>query len=392
MKSVCYRCIQDASLGSFIKANADQAHCDYCGKQWKKPQAMELHDVLHHMRKRIAYEYEDAANSVGYDSGEGGYQLPTIDSYELLDELGIGWDLDNEELTHDLALGLGDTPWVHVHPYSLEEGKARLMGWEQFARVVKHRVRYLMFPAKKPEEFIVSEEVTEPSEMLEELGELFREYELFSVISAGTVLHRVRIHAPEQGPENTIEALGPPPAEAARFANRMSPAGISMFYAAFDEETAVAETKVRHDGKPAERTIAKFKVTEDIVVLDLTTLPDYPGLFDVDESRLSERPAIGFLYDFVDDFTKPIEKDGREHVDYVPSQVVTEFVRYRLPEMIGKKLAGIRYRSARRENGDGCVLFYAREDFEEPESDDDVPPIELLDAETRVETIDTASH
>jgi hypothetical protein len=41
---------------------------------------------------------------------------------------------------------------------------------------------------------------------------------------------------------------------------KMSPAGVSMFYAALDETTALAETYVRHDGEPAQATIATFRL------------------------------------------------------------------------------------------------------------------------------------
>lgn len=35
-----------------------------------------------------------------------------------------------------------------------------------------------------------------------------------------------------------------------------------------------------------------------------------------------------FLQKFIHDITLPVELDGREHVDYVPTQVFTEYLRY----------------------------------------------------------------
>jgi HEPN superfamily RES-like protein len=64
---------------------------------------MMLSDLLPHIRERIEMEYEDAANSVGYETVEGGYQLPTMDAYDLLDEVGLGCDLDSESLRDDLG-------------------------------------------------------------------------------------------------------------------------------------------------------------------------------------------------------------------------------------------------------------------------------------------------
>jgi hypothetical protein len=337
------------------------------------------------MRERIEVEYEDAANSVGYESAEGGYQLSTMDGYELLDEVGVGW-LDNQELNDDLAAEFMDTPWVHKNPYSLTEESARRMSWEGFVELVKHRVRYLQWAPEHEDDA----EITPPSEMLEALGELFRTHDLLTVLRAGTELMRVRIHGPGEAPPNTLAGFGPPPIENARFSNRMSPAGVSMFYSALDEATALAETYVRHDGRPAEASIASFRLTEDLALLDLTNLPAVPSIFDGDEQNL-DRAAVGFLHEFADDLTKPIAKDGREHIEYVPPQVVTEYVRYRLPQRLGRAVHGILYRSARREGGIGCVLFYAHEDIIDDGYGPRVqPPFELLADRTRTIAVDTA--
>jgi hypothetical protein len=48
----------------------------------------------------------------------------------------------------------------------------------------------------------------------------------------------------------------------------------------------------------------------------------FPSLFD--EQRRHLRAGLSFLHDFAADLAKPIEKDGREHIEYVPTQIVTE--------------------------------------------------------------------
>jgi hypothetical protein len=364
------------------------------------------------MRERIEMEYEDPANSVGYETAEGGYQLATTDTWDLLDELGLGNDLSAPNLHADLTNALGMAEWIHRDPYSLTEEQARRMGWQEFSDLVKHRVRYLMFPPKKnptgetvvtdPDEIAMLEEmypdagvrprdeVTDPADMLDELGDLFEKNGLFYTLPAGTLLFRVRIHSPANRPDNTMAALGPPSGEHARFSNRMSPAGVPMFYAAFDEATALAETAVRHDGKPAEQTTGTFRVLKDLTLLDLVNLPAVPSLFDDDQANL-DRPALSFLHDFVEDLTKPIEKDGREHVEYVPAQIVTEYVRYRLGLKVGKQTVGIRYRSARKSEGIGCVLFYGGEDLRDgPFEPSNEKPFELVADQTRTVAIDTA--
>ena len=84
MPSVCSRCIKDRSLAKYIEENAYAYECFYCGKEWKTPRILDLDKLLRHMRERIEVEYEDAANSVGYESREGGYLLATMGGYDLL--------------------------------------------------------------------------------------------------------------------------------------------------------------------------------------------------------------------------------------------------------------------------------------------------------------------
>jgi len=125
---------------------------------------MTFDTLIPHMRERIEMEYEDPANSVGYETAEGGYQLATTDTWDLLDELGLGYDLSHPDLHKDLTNAMGMADWVHKDPYALTEEQARRIGWEEFADVVKHRVRYLMFPPadKKPSGTVA----TDPDEIV----------------------------------------------------------------------------------------------------------------------------------------------------------------------------------------------------------------------------------
>ena len=63
-----------------------------------------------------------------------------------------------------------------------------------------------------------------------------------------------------------------------------------------------------------------------------------------------------FMSEFLHDFSSPIERDNRIHIDYVPTQVVTEYLRDAKLER-DPPLDGIKYRSARRKGGICYVLF-----------------------------------
>lgn len=265
----------------------------------------------------------------------------------------------NDDLHSKIINALPDIPWVRKPFWTLPEEERLLMSWENFAAMVKHRVRYLMFPdtpdsEKTPDSLV-------PTQVLDMIGDNIRDHGLLATIPAGTILYRVRIHKPGLK-YSTIEELGPPPSKASRFSNRMSPAGISLLYVSLDQETAISETWVRKDENPEEVTIAQFKLTEDILILNLVNLPEVPSIFE-DQEKTWRRPFLKFLNRFVRNLTEKVEKDGREHVEYTPSQVVTEYFRYRFRSNGNQAVRGILYPSAARSGGQSCVLFVSYEDL-----------------------------
>jgi hypothetical protein len=132
-----------------------------------------------------------------------------------------------------------------------------------------------------------------------------------------------------------------------------------MFYGAFDEYTAIAETVQGHLQKDEILNLSGFETLENMYVLDLTEVPAVPSLFSPDRHL---RPTIGFLRAFLSDLSKPIKKDGREHTEYVPTQIVTEYFRHSFHKDAGPPIRGILYPSSRAERGTACVLFFAREE------------------------------
>jgi hypothetical protein len=138
----------------------------------------------------------------------------------------------------------------------------------------------------------------------------------------------------------------------------MSAAGISAFYGAFDRETAVLET-ASGMVEPAWATLGNFRVIRDLRLVEFTTVPTSPSIFD--SKFRGVRPGLRFLHDFLADFTAPVLKDGREHIDYVPTQVVAEYLRFIHRDNGGRPIDGILYKSARHEGAHACVLFFGPE-------------------------------
>ncbi|MDE2934569.1 MAG: RES domain-containing protein [Chloroflexota bacterium] len=117
-----------------------------------------------------------------------------------------------------------------------------MSGWERFVEHVKHQSRYyfLTEPAGGREDDGRSPDELKVSEIPTHLGEAVGELELIREVGVGEPLYRARLGCSGETFQGA-QQLGTAPASRARSANRMSPAGIAMFYGASDEQTAIAE-------------------------------------------------------------------------------------------------------------------------------------------------------
>lgn len=98
-----------------------------------------------------------------------------------------------------------------------------------------------------------------------------------------------------------------------------------------------------------------FESVKPLSVIDLSKGLDIPSLFD--EHERDNRDYIRFLFDFVSDFTKSIERSDRAHVDYVPTQVVTEYIRYVFKSEKENQIDGVIYPSSKNDGKKAIVIF-----------------------------------
>jgi len=348
-KWVCKGCVAEKYLRQIVESDGQPGECSYCGESVES--CLEADDLVPIVTKGILSEYEDAANSVGYCSDEGGYLLDTMDNVDIIQEV-----FDGEETAQgfidDLAEAIPICSWVKKNPYGPWEHEVLVSAWEKFSRQVKYHTRFLFYrtSAAEPND---PDDPGEPYEILDAIGQIAARLELVHSLPLGSALFRVRVHVESETLVKASE-LGPPPDEHAG-ANRMSPAGISVFYGADSLTTAVAETVdlTRTTGKVI--TAGSFRAIRDLRILDLTNLQPIPSIFD--EDWWGARYLVFFLHRFVAEVTKPIKRDGREHIDYIPTQVVAEYFRRVFRDWDGASLDGIRYPSPRNPGGYNCVLF-----------------------------------
>ena len=80
-----------------------------------------------------------------------------------------------------------------------------------------------------------------------------------------------------------------------------------------------------------------------------------PSLFD---DRLGHlRSAFIFLRFFAGAIASPYVRDDHIHIEYVPTQVVTEWLRGRLDTQREATVMGVLYKSARNSGGVNAALF-----------------------------------
>jgi hypothetical protein len=147
----------------------------------------------------------------------------------------------------------------------------------------------------------------------------------------------------------------------------MSAAGISVFYAGMDLATARAETMANLE--PGDRhlfTAGTWTSSRALKVLDLTQLPPIPGFYS---QWRYDRDHLVFLRDFVKEISQPVVHDGREHIDYVPTQILTEYFRHRYKLEGDVRLDGIVYPSAQRRRGRSIVIFASQDDLDPKENE-----------------------
>jgi hypothetical protein len=135
----------------------------------------------------------------------------------------------------------------------------------------------------------------------------------------------------------------------------MSPPGIAFFYAAADEKTALAELRGL-DGEIA--TVAQWVTSRHTHVLDLVRLREVPSIFDREHAGL--RPELRFLHRFSDEISKPVRAHDNPHVDYVPTQIVAEYVRHCVTKF-DEPVEGMIYSSAVEPGRSNIVFFVGQE-------------------------------
>lgn len=333
----CVDCFRDRNIRNFIESIGEDDDCEFC-EATDVPVA-EPRDVGEFIEQGLRKIYEDPANSVSYCSAEGGYQyfgVQPTDYHEAVSEMEIFSErLDDPTALLD-ALDLDQDDVIRKDPYGpLPDGREQVWTWETFKKDIRTKYRYTILMNPEFEGFF------------EQLRRAIAG-RLVTTLQPGTILYRARRRSCDFPLDN--ESLTAPPASKAR-AGRMNPAGISMFYGAFDKETAIQEVR---PSLADEVAAATFETVRPLTILDLTSIPEASPFSD-DYDFVYDQFDRPFLLYFARDISKPVRPEDAEG-DYLATQALVELLKAKGVPGI-PRLHGIRYRSSLREGGEAILLF-----------------------------------
>lgn len=329
-KRVCHACIGEARLKAEIRRYGVVGTCGYCGQDRRRCVALsrlaERIDPVFRTHIGLADEepwFPDDSDRVQWRR-EGEY--PDILLADLIEsaQYDIATDLI-ELMAQGQEPGAGDegifdtASDIFVRCTPPVDPRYR-HAWAKFCEALKHKRRFFSREAKVLLDEIIGPILT---------GDDRRYSDAIRVIGPDNELRflfRARL-ANDQASKKAIysrpiNALGAPPPKLAS-AGRMNPTGISVFYGSGDAETCVAELRVPVGGSAV---VGKFEIIRPLRILDLRGLERARRKMSPFHPDFDKRNSYGaFIRGFHEEIRKPVIP-GREGLDYLPSQVVAEYL------------------------------------------------------------------
>lgn len=337
---MCLDCIWNEGLRAQVAPHLTELACTFCGREATDgaPIAADFEALMYPVMDAIRFLYERSEESLFWSDDV----TRRYTSWEVAQEI-CTWEVSDRVLEAVLDVITPDE-W-NKDPGTLPRNVALYYAWHDFCEKVKHETRFVFLSI--PEEHSDHPDDFTTREILDKLMEIVQAREILTKIPTGTIFYRGRMVDDAKTTGYDASTLGSPPRDKAS-ANRMSPAGISMFYGCDDIATVVAEISSHTERHFA--IIGAFETIRPLHVVDLAALPEIPSVFDL-KGRQHYFELL-FLWSFGRDLSKSVVLDGREHIEYVPTQVVTEYMRW-LPNTT---IDGILYGSAQN-GGTSCVIF-----------------------------------
>lgn len=348
-KYICTHHFKDKYLNRIIENYGEKGTCSYCGRKWT---VCDMFKFGEQVAWRIGLYFSSIDNADFpladgfYDDEEevidgykriGPYIVPEENTYyeskdEMLSELGLY--TEDEEINNDIESVFSTEEWIAKDVYEENKNVRFTNQWDQFVYSIinKRRFTFLASPEFVP---IIKGDNKEEKDILSVLSSLIIEENLCSILPKDTKLYRARKVQDINKKYGFNDITSAPDNKA--FPNRMSPAGISMFYASFEKDTAMNEC-VGDETKTI--IVGTFETKRNLNVIDLTKIPD--NSFWMDDWQGNQ-----FLHHFNENITLKLNPEDTNHLQYVPTQVFTEYLRYMFKDQNKERVDGLIYGSSK---------------------------------------------
>jgi hypothetical protein len=359
-KYVCKSCLNYDIIWNELKSStgiSSEEICTYCEEV--KLELIPFEELAEYILVVIKMRWKKAVEHLSWNGREGGYQGKTCNTDEILyDNL----DLDNIKLWENLSrqvcnLADGET-WCAESEVDITEFEINTNSWSNFCSISKFKSRFFLADKVvfRANDFYEQGWDMSIQDFLSKLFCLIVNHGLLEKIPSDTLLYRARKFLCNDSFTNLESSeFGPPPQDRSLQSNRMNPPGIPVMYASETQETAFKEVLPSEDEGHLVK-VAQFEVLKDLQIINLDTnnikpkIPDYWSSVANDEIE-----GISFLHDFATEITKPIKRDDRQTIEYIPTQIITEF--FRDASNNGVKIDGIKYSSSFKNASNNLVLF-----------------------------------
>ena len=345
---ICASHFKDDFISNYIKNNNSVGKCSYCNSKRKVVSFEDFYSVL---EVGINYLFEDANESrfINHD-GEHGLDGNTFLAWDIIYDDMFDLQIDDDEICKDILKKIDeDIVYCRSDEFG-DETDFYTDEWNYFKEVVKHKARFVFYFDDVFKGYFHSNPISILNNIQSEIIKL----NLFKTITPSTKILRCTQHKNKDDVKADGKRIASNPVANCKGQNRMSPAGISMFYGSDDKDTSIKEVVDFTNLKEPFYTIAKFTPKQDLKLIDLTSFPVLPSIFDSANNK--HREPIMFLKAFAKDISKHIHKNDTS-IEYVPTQVITEYIKFN-PTL---KVDGIIYPSAKDNNVSNYVLFMDNE-------------------------------
>jgi hypothetical protein len=371
-KRVCVDCLIDPGLKKFFRKRSGTQGVHTCSYCKKGTMTIEVKELQRYLVTYFTNRFDDAHSELplsDHEDGElyYGKQYEPEEALELLVSNSVAPSLQDDLQDNLLQAELYcDYDWASLPP--LRQWQLR---WKEFNEVIRHRARFFFMDIPDLQEDRNHDE-PDPKTFFGAIMVALDRADAFSILPENSTIHRGRPGKPDEVISG-FDTLTSPPSEWAA-TNRFSPAGIPMFYGAENKTTVVEEIAPKAENKVV---IGEFITKRPLALIDFTNAQLAEGRFDPDWT--SDYHVSDFLEGFLGEIRKPIERDGKEHVEYIPTQIICEFFRFFGSKTLkdinlnhpapsthlllehfthNNRIDGICFRSSRPSAGKCYVLFY----------------------------------